>query len=238
MVAWEDTALPSAFASVVTHVLCVVDEGQYAVGSLRWLWWATSWHALNEPCLWAQSGARADFPPTSPCRRVHSSICPPLAVLGFAMPQPALHWPAPSRDGPTCSMDNQGERPLAYSAKGQQGQSIMLARYLHSGGAPQWWAVGLWLRRDEHSPQHLVIIRRGPGSSKLLPNLSWSSVAASAGGCWDPLWPVEVKMWDRHFDTGIWAKNPNWRLYTAPCHGLSKSPLSRVHWYSRRDGPR
>ena len=72
-------------------------------------------------------------------------------------------------------MGNQGERQLACSAKGQLWQSVMPAQYLHAGGAQQWLAVDLSRRP--------VVIGRGAGSSKLLPTLSWSLVAASAGGC-------------------------------------------------------
>ena len=75
------------------------------------------------------------------------------------------------------------ERQLACSAKGQLWQSVMPAQYLHAGGAQQWLAVGLWLPQDEPQPRRLVVIGRGAGSSKLLPTLSWSLVAASAGGC-------------------------------------------------------
>ena len=59
-----------------------------------------------------------------------------------------------------------------------------------------WWSTAMVSGGTvgEPPPLHLWVAGPRSGSSTRLPNLSWSSVAASAGGCWDQLWPARLKV--------------------------------------------
>ena len=87
----------------------------------------------------------------------------------------------------------------------------------------------------EPPPLHLWVAEPRSGSSTRLPNLSWSSVAASAGGCWDQLWPARLKG-----KAGILTRILERDASVSGCVRLHVMVLQHCHcqeyWYGRPEG--